>query len=106
MGVDAEVVFSEYYGEGGRTLPAGIGVRVGIDAGAVAREASERSLDIVVAVDFPDLVDALGESRFAGSVMFETHTSQIDSARSFYRGAQSQYVRRVVVPRPLTPCGC
>ena len=64
MGVDAEVVFSEYYGEGGRTLPAGIGVRVGIDAGAVAREASERSLDIVVAVDFPDLVDALGESSF------------------------------------------
>lgn len=98
MGIGAEVVFSDFYGEGGRTLPGGEGVRVGIDAETVAREASERSIDVVVAVDFPDLVDALGKSRFTGAVLFETHTSHVDLARNFYRGASSKYVRRVVVP--------
>ena len=92
--------FRDFYGDGGRALASMPGVVVQDDADLIASILTE-PFDAVVAIDFPELVNALYQVGTDVPVIFESHAGYLSEARRFYEAVNHPVVRGVLVPAEL-----
>jgi glycosyltransferase involved in cell wall biosynthesis len=97
FGIEASVLFSEFYGDGARPLAAQPGVTVGLDEAAVA-ELLRTGFDAISVIDYPDFMALLGRQAIETPILFETHCAVPSALDRFYRYLGDPRVRAIVVP--------
>ena len=95
--MDAQVLFSEFYGLGGEAIANIPWVTVGLSE----REAGDflrRGFDAVVVIDHPEFVGIIHRAGVRTRVFFETHSSIPGSLPLFYSALHSSLIAAIVVP--------
>jgi glycosyltransferase involved in cell wall biosynthesis len=97
LGVDAQVLFSEFYGLGGEEIAKLPWVTIGLseqEAGDLVR----RGFDAIVVIDYPEFIGIIHRARVRTRVFFETHSSLPGSLPLFYSALHSSRIAAIVVP--------
>jgi L-malate glycosyltransferase len=97
-GIEAAVMFAEYYGQGGRRFAGQPHVTIGLPRDERLLQLLEEEVDAAVIIDYPDLLDRLARHGLSTPIVYETHSAIPSSLDSFHRPLANPLVRLVVVP--------
>jgi L-malate glycosyltransferase len=94
-GIDATLLFGQFYGDGGRSLADLPHVRVGLEH---LPELLKHTIDIVCVVDYPDFVPIARRELPRAALLLETHASVTTRLIDFHRLTDDPTVAGVIVP--------
>jgi glycosyltransferase involved in cell wall biosynthesis len=97
VGVEARVLFSEYYGSGGSTLAEDPRVTVSNQPERI-RELLRAGFDVVSVIDYPEFLEQITRADILSRIIVETHASSPQALRAFYRNLDHPRIAAVVVP--------
>jgi hypothetical protein len=97
-GIDASVLFSQFYGEGGRCFLGDPRVTAGLTDGEAVTALLRQGFEAISVVDYPEFLDLIAASGVESAVLFETHSSLPSSLGRFYRRLDDPRIRRIIVP--------
>jgi glycosyltransferase involved in cell wall biosynthesis len=96
-GVECEYWFSKFFGTGAEYITRRDYVRQ-VETGGAGLIDELKNFDVVVIIDFPQLVTALEQSNINVPVIFESHASFPPALERYYAVLGSKIIRAIVVP--------
>ena len=97
IGVEVEVLFSEYYGIGGSSIANHPRVTFGLQENEVI-DFLHRGFDVIFVIDYPEFIDVIEGAQIRSKLLFESHCAFPPALKHFHRKLDSSRIAGIVVP--------
>ena len=98
LGVGGKVLFSEFWGVGGKSFVDHPNVTIGLSRLEIIEFLNRGNFDVISVNDYPEFLDIIDSTSIRSKVVFETHASDLLYLKHYYSKLNHPRIAAIIVP--------